>query len=355
MFQVRLVRSESSATRIWICGFGLLLFAPMSAKPLRSFPKMTATFLEPMDCLPVPKLPEGSQWLWEIKLDGYRAVAVKSGGAVTLYSRNKKILNKRFSYIVEQLRGLPDGTVVDGEIVALDDDGRPVFNLLQNFTSEAGRIRYFVFDLLFYDNRDLTRLTLLERRDMLRSLIKFEGGRVKISEFVEASAEQILSAVREQRLEGIVGKQKDSVYEPGKRSGAWIKHRVNLGQEFVIGGFTRGPHGLDAVIVGYYRGDELIYVARTRNGFVPASRRRVFETLRSLVTPKCRFVNLPETRKARWGEALTTEKMRKCVWVRPEIVAQIEFLEWTDADHLRHSKFAGLRDDKKAGDVIKEG
>jgi DNA ligase D-like protein (predicted ligase) len=326
----------------------------MPADPLRSLPKTKAAFVEPMDCLPVSKLPEGSEWDWEIKLDGYRAVAVKSANVVTLYSRNKKSLNERFPYIVEPLRELPEGTVVDGEIVALDDDGRPVFNLLQNFTSEAGRIRYFVFDLLCYDSRDLKGLPLLKRREMLRSLIKFDDERVKISEFVEASVEQMLLAVREQRLEGIVGKRKDSIYEPGKRSGAWIKHRVNLGQEFVIGGFTPGPHGLDSIIVGYYRGKELIYVARTRNGFVPASRQRVFEKLRPLVTPECPFVNLPETRKARWGEALTAEKMKNCVWVRPELVAQIEFLEWTDADHLRHSKFAGLRDDKDAGSVVKE-
>jgi len=321
---------------------------------LRSLPKVKAAFIEPMDCLPVAKLPEGPQWLWEIKLDGYRAVAVKSGGAVTLYSRNKKLLNKRFPYIVEPLRGLPEGTVVDGEIVALDDDGRPVFNLLQNFTSESARIRYFLFDLLCYKDHDLTRLPLIKRREILGSLIKFDAGRVKISDFVEASAEQMLSAVREQRLEGIVGKQKDSVYEPGKRSGAWIKHRVNLGQEFVIGGFTPGPHGLDAIIVGYYCDDELIYVARTRNGFVPASRHRVFEKLRPLVTPECPFVNLPETRKARWGEALTAEKMKKCVWVRPEVVAQIEFLEWTEGDRLRHSKFVALRDDKDPRKVVKE-
>jgi DNA ligase D-like protein (predicted ligase) len=326
----------------------------MPADPLRSLPKSKAAFVEPMDCLSVPKLPEGSQWIWEVKLDGYRAVAVKSGGAVTLYSRNRKSLNSRFPYIVQPLRSLPDGTVVDGEIVALNDDGRPVFNLLQNFTSEAGRIRYFVFDLLCYDNHDLMRLPLFKRRDMLRSLINFDGARVKISEYVEASAEQVLLAVREQRLEGMVGKRKDSVYEPGKRSGAWIKHRVNLGQEFVVGGFTPGPHGLDAIIVGYYRDDELIYVARTRNGFVPASRRSVFAKLRPLVVPECQFVNLPETRKPRWGEALTAAKMKKCVWVRPEIVAQIEFLEWTEADHLRHSKFVGLRDDKDPRSVDKE-
>jgi bifunctional non-homologous end joining protein LigD len=120
-------------------------------------------------------------WPWEIKLDGYRAVAVKSAAAVMLYSRNRKILNKRSPYIVEPLRALRDGTVVDGEIVALDDDGRPVFNLLQNFTSESGRIRYFLFDLLCYKNHDLVRLPLVKRREMLRSL-KFDNGRVAISD-----------------------------------------------------------------------------------------------------------------------------------------------------------------------------
>jgi ATP-dependent DNA ligase len=124
-----------------------MIRAQMPADPLRSLPKTKAAFVESMDCLPVPKLPEGSQWVWEIKLDGYRAVAVKSGGAVTLYSRNRKILNKRFPYMVEPLRGLPDGTVVDGEIVALDDDGRPVFNLFR--TSPASRaasdISYSIF------------------------------------------------------------------------------------------------------------------------------------------------------------------------------------------------------------------
>ena len=129
---------------------------------------------------------------------------------------------------------------------------------------------------------------------------------------------------------------------------------MNRGQELVIGGYMPGPHGLDSVIVGYYKGDDLIYVARVRNGFVPASRRRVFEQLRPLVTPNCPFVNLPETHRSRWGDPLDAEKMKKCVWVRPALVARIEFLEWTDADHLRHSKFVGLRDDKDARSVVRE-
>jgi bifunctional non-homologous end joining protein LigD len=159
------------------------------------------------------------------------------------------------------------------------------FNLLQNFRSAASHIHYFVFDLLVYDGRDLTRLPLVERREIMRSALKFKSPRIRISDYVEASATDMLDAVREQGLEGIIGKRKDSAYEPGKRSGAWIKYRVNRGQELVIGGYVPGTHGLDSIMVGYYKGDDLIYVARVRNGFVPASRRQMFEMLRLLAAP----------------------------------------------------------------------
>lgn len=129
---------------------------------------------------------------------------------------------------------------------------------------------------------------------------------------------------------------------------------MNRGQELVTGSLIPGPHGLDSVIVGYYSGKDLIYVAKVRNGFVPASRRQLFETLRPLVMPKCPFVNLLEKRRSRWDEGLTAEGMKECVWVRPELVAQIEFLEWTENDHLRHSKFVGLLDDKDARNMVKE-
>ena len=234
-------------------------------------PRKTAAFVEPMECLPVSKLPEGPQWVYEIKLDGYRAVAVKTGGKVTLFSRNHKSFNKRFPHIVEGLADLPDETVIDGEVVALDVAGRPDFNLLQNFRDAASQIVYYAFDLLVYQGRDLTRLPLKERRELMFSALKLRSNRIFASEFFEVSAQIMLQSAKEQGLEGIVGKRKDSLYEPGKRSGSWVKYRLNLGQEFVIGGFTPGPHGIDAIIVGYYRGKELIYVARTRNGFVPAS------------------------------------------------------------------------------------
>jgi len=307
-----------------------------------------------MECLSVSKLPEGPNWVWEVKLDGYRALAVRSGSGVTLFSRRRKSLNRQFPYIVEALADLSEGTVVDGELVAIDDSGRPDFNLLQNFRAEASRIQYYVFDLLCWGDRDLTRLPLIERRALLKSLVVVRDKRIRTAEYVEAAPTDLLAAVREQGLEGIIGKRKDSPYQPGKRSGAWIKYRVNRGQEFVIGGYFPGPHGFDSLIVGYYDGDKLMYVARTRNGFVPASRRQVFSKLKHLVTPSCPFVNLPETRRSRFGEELNAEKMKKAVWLSPKAVAQIEFLEWTEADRLRHSRFVGLREDKNPRSVVKE-
>jgi bifunctional non-homologous end joining protein LigD len=255
---------------------------------------------------------------------------------------------------VEALADLPAGTVVDGEVVAIDAGGRPDFNLLQNFRAEAARIHYYVFDLLCWKDRDLTRLPLIERRTFLKSLVVIRDKRIRISDYIEAAPTDLLSAVREQGLEGIVGKIKDSLYQPGKRSGAWIKYRVNRGQEFVIGGYFPGSHGFDSLIVGYYDGDNLMYVARTRNGFVPASRRQVFSKLKHLVALTCPFVNLPEARRSRFGEELNAEKMKKAVWLRPEAVAQIEFLEWTEANRLRHSKFVALREDKNPRSVVKE-
>jgi ATP-dependent DNA ligase len=188
----------------------------------------------------------------------------------------------------------------------------------------------------------------------MKSVLKFESARIRITDYFEVSAGDMLSAARGQGLEGVVAKRNDSRYEVGKRSGSWAKYRLNSGQELVIGGYFPGAHGVDAIVVGYYRGEDLIYVARVRNGFVPASRRQIFARLNLLVIPKCPFVNLPETHKGRWGEGLTAADMDKCVWVRPEIVARIEFLEWTGGDHLRHAKFAGLRSDKEPRTVRKE-
>ena len=163
------------------------------------------------------KLPEGALWIWEIKLDGYRAIAVKVDCSVNLFSRRHKSFSHQYPHIVQALAELPEGTVVDGEIVALDE-GRPSFNLLQNFRSAASNIHYFIFDLLVFNHRDLTKLPLVERRKVLKSL-KLGSERIRISEQFESSAANMLAAVRQQGLEGVIAKRKDSLYEAGKRTG----------------------------------------------------------------------------------------------------------------------------------------
>src|SRR5215471_12516271 len=323
-------------------------------RTLKSLPLCPATFREPMECLAVPTLPTGPDWVFEVKFDGYRAIAVKSGGRLNLFSRRRNFFNSQYSLVFEALADLPDNTVIDGDVVALNESGRPDFNLLQHYRAEASRIHYFVFDLLVYDNRDLTQLSLVERRQIMKSVLKFESPRIHITDYFEVSVKDMLSAARGQGLEGVVAKRKNSRYEPGKRSGSWAKYRLNSGQELVIGGYIPGARGVDAIVVGYYRGEDLLYVARVRNGFVPASRRQVFARLKPLIISKCPFVNLPETHKGRWGEGLTAADMGKCLWVRAETVARIEFLEWTGGDHLRHAKFAGLREEKDARTVVKE-
>jgi len=194
--------------------------SPSLEKQLDSLPPRAASFIEPMECVAVSKVHDGPQWVYEIKLDGYRALGIKSNGSVRLLSRRNDSFNRQYPLVVEALAELPEVTVVDGKVVALDASGFPNFNLLQNFRSVSERMHYFVFDLLVLQGRDLTRLPLIERREIMRSALKFSSYRIRISDYVEASATDMLMAVREQGLEGIIGKRRDSFYEPGKRSGA---------------------------------------------------------------------------------------------------------------------------------------
>jgi bifunctional non-homologous end joining protein LigD len=170
---------------------------------------------------------------------------------------------------------------------------------------------------------------------------------LRVSPLLLGPSGEVLEAVRKLGLEGVVGKRIDSTYEPGERSGAWIKHRTNREQEFVIGGYIPGAHGFDALLVGVYENKQLIFVAKVQDGFVPRIRDEIFPALKRLAVAHCPFKNLPEKRASRWGESLTAEKMKECRWVTPKLVCQAAFVEWTDAGHLRHCAFIAMRDDKK--------
>ena len=300
-------------------------------------------------------LPEGEEWIYELKLDGYRALAIKSGGRVQLRSRNDNDFTDKYPAIAKALERLPDESVLDGEVVALDESGRPSFNTLQNRSASAAPVFYYVFDVLVFAGRNLTGEPLDVRRSLLQTKVLPKLGEpIRHAAELQGSLHDLLDAVRAYGFEGLIAKRRDSLYEPGKRSGAWRKMRINRGQEFVIGGYTPSARSFDALIFGYYDGDQLMYVARTRNGFTPRSRLDLFERLKKLETSTCPFANLPEAKSGRWGQGLTAAKMAQCRWVKPVLVGQFEFLEWTPDSHLRHSRFVALRTDKNPRDVSRE-
>jgi DNA ligase D-like protein (predicted ligase) len=306
-----------------------------------------------MECLPVERIPEGDVWTYELKLDGYRLLTVKARGKVTLYSRRGTDLTWRFKLVADALATLPDETVIDGEVVALDERGRPDFNLLQNYRSAKSHIMLYAFDVLVRRGENLTQQTLSKRREVLASTVK-PHDHIGISQVSRQTAKEMLAFVKSHGLEGIIAKRADSMYEPGRRSGLWVKRRINLSQDFVIGGYVPSHLGVDSIVIGFYRDQQLRYAARVRAGFVPLTRRQVSERIRSLETRKCPFVNLPEKEAGQWGQGLTAEKMKECVWVKPQVVAEVEFLEWTGADHLRHTKFVGLRDGNDPRSIVRE-
>jgi len=317
--------------------------------------RVKAGFVEPMLLLRTEQLPDDlTRWSYQLKLDGYRAIAFKSGGTVRLRSRNDNDFTDRYPTVVGGLAKMPNETVIDGEVVALDDGGRPSFNALQNFTPGMS-IVYYVFDVLMLDGRDVMGETFETRQHVLeQKVLPLLAEPVRYTGELKARLRDLIHSVKAQGLEGLVAKRRNSKYEPGVRSGAWMKMRVNRGQEFVIAGYTIGTKTFDAVVIGYYEGDRLIYSARTRNGFTPATRNQLFKKFATLEIPECPFANLPEARSGRWGEGLTKAKMAQCRWLKPVLVGQFEFVEWTPDNHLRHSRFVALREDKGAQDVRRE-
>ncbi len=185
-----------------------------------------------MLCVPVKELPEGPVWEYELKLDGYGALGLKSGGRARLFSRNGKDFSARFPSVTRALDSLPDETLIDGEVVAVDERGHPSFSDLQNFDRAPV---FYAFDLLIMSGEDLMKRTLVRRRKALRKLTRQLVDPIRFSETFDTSPSEMIAVVREERLEGVVAKRRDSFYEPGKRSGAWVKLRVNRRQNFIVG------------------------------------------------------------------------------------------------------------------------
>ena len=322
----------------------------MKKKDLPTVDRVAPTFIEPMYAEVARELPDGNAWLYEAKLDGYRCLAAKRGAGVVLWSRRGNLFTARFPEVARACENLSPDTLIDGEVVAVNKAGRVSFNALQHGSSRAA-LQFYAFDVLIHHGRSVLRLPLETRRKLLEQALRKVYYPVIQSQTFEANPTDMIQAAKALGLEGLMAKRKGSLYEPGRRSGAWLKYKINQSQEFVIGGYTPG-NPFDALIVGYYEGSRLEFVAKVRNGFVPHVRREIFQLFASLETRECPFANLPEKRRTVW--ALTSEEMKNCHWLKPQLVAQVEFTEWTPDGHLRQSSFAGLRDDKEAQEVGRE-
>jgi bifunctional non-homologous end joining protein LigD len=328
---------------------------------LRTLPSAEAAFIEPMKAVLVDKLPRGEDWICELKFDGVRAVAVKIDEEVTLFSRSRQNLMLKYYEVAQSLKKLPaDSAVLDGEMVALDSQGRPSFQLLQAYhmSHEKPPLIYYVFDLLNVDGKDLLKLPLETRKKAAQELLRGMAPNVRFSSGINADSEKLMRELQKRGLEGLVAKRAGSRYEPGRRSGAWVKFKWTNQQEFVIGGFTE-PRGsrsnFGALLVGYYEGGRLFFAGKVGTGFGQELLASLHRRFQPLVRRGCPFANLPEKRgSGRFGAGLTASQMRRCIWLEPRLVCEVRFAEWTRDHHLRQPAFLGLREDKSPRDVVRE-
>lgn len=316
-------------------------------------------YVEPMKALAVETVPQGD-WQLELKFDGYRAIALVDRGVVALWSRNRNDLTADYPEVAAALKKLRcRNATLDGELVALDEHGRSSFQLMQQRELRGRRpaMQYFVFDLLHLDGRDFRHEPLEARRTALGRLIGAGDSAVRPSPVFDVEPAALMEAVREKGMEGIVAKRRGSLYEAGRRSGAWVKCRLASEQEFVIGGFTvpkRSRTHFGALLIGYYEGERLLCAGKVGSGFDDRLLAALHKKMSTLERRDCPFANLPSAKRTRFGTGLTAAALREVTWLEPELVCQVRFTEWTDDGSLRHPVFLGLRNDKRAREVVRE-
>jgi len=324
-------------------------------------PAAKPRFIDPMKAKLVEKPPTTGNWIYELKFDGIRLIAVKDHKKASLLSRNQNDLSGCFPEILQAVINLPpDECVLDCEVVALDEEGRSSFQLLQarEMDGRKSPIYFYAFDLLQLNGKTLVSLPLEVRKNVLESLCADAGNPIRYSGAIGGDANQLLKEVRRRGLEGIIGKLRNSVYEPGRRSGAWIKLKCVNEQEFVIGGYTP-PQGarkyFGAILVGYYDGDDLVFAGKVGTGFTAKSLARLHKKFQGERRADCPFVDLPSKQNGEWVLGITPSMMKKMRWTNPKFVAEIKFAEWTRDGKLRAPVFLGLREDKKPTEIVREG
>lgn len=303
------------------------------------------TWINPMLATLVSEPFDRPGWLFEIKWDGFRAVAEVNKGKVRLYSRRHLSFADRFPQLIQALQQLGHDVVLDGEIVVLDKQGRSRFQILQEYAKTGqGRLVYCAFDLLFLDGHDLRQLPLRERKKRLKQILGISS-LLLYSDHIETRGIAFYRAAAKKGLEGIVAKNAESTYHEGIRSRQWLKVKTRGRQEAVIGGFTRGrgerSAHFGALVLGVYERGKFVYIGHVGSGFSEEALAHVRSKLQPLIQSQCPFAVRPKTNAPAY-------------WVHPEIVCEVAFREWSAGGHLRQPVFLGLREDKNARDVRRE-
>jgi bifunctional non-homologous end joining protein LigD len=309
--------------------------APIKPMPKSVKPMLASMVKEPFD---------HPDWIFEVKWDGYRAIAEIRDGDVSLFSRNGISFAKKFLPVVESLRKFGFDAVLDGEIIVADDQGRPDFQMLQHYQgSGSGHLLYYVFDLLYFEGHDLTNLPLLRRKELLKKILP-TSPKIRFSDHVWKEGVLFYHVSREKGLEGIVAKHSQSTYETGRRSQQWLKVKTRLTQESVIAGFTEPGGGrkyIGALVLGAFEGDELKYIGHVGGGFTAKHLKDIREQLDSLIQKECPFNAKPETNAP-------------VTWVKPVLVCEVTLSGWTEDAVMRQPVFLRLREDKAAREVVRE-
>ncbi len=298
------------------------------------------TDIKPMLATLVDKPFDNENWLYEIKWDGYRAVSYLYNGTIEIRSRNNLLFNDKFKPVTEALKNWEVNAVIDGEIVAIDENGHADFQQLQGYAKNANKaeLLYYVFDLIWYDGKNLTGLPLIDRKRILKEICPEEQSVIRYSDHIVGNGKAFFNEALKQGLEGVMAKKMDSEYTTGFRSNFWLKIKSTNQLEAIICGFTeprRSRKLFGAIILGKYDGDELKYIGHSGSGFNDKSLKEAYKKFQPLITDKCPFKVVPKTNMP-------------VTWLKPKLVCEVKYSEWTEEKILRHPIFSGLREDKEA-------
>ena len=338
------VKSRQSATTPNKAYKAILDAAPKRPFPLNLGPMLATLVDEPFS---------SSEWSYEVKWDGYRALAFINKGQVELKSRNAKSFNEKFYSVFAALQQSGLNAVIDGEIVVTNAKGLSNFGSLQNWRSEAdGELIYYVFDVLWLEGRDLTKLPLSERRVVLRSILPPTWEIIRLSENFDVSGTKAFETARKLGFEGIIAKRNDSIYLSGERSKDWLKIKANKRQEVVIGGFTNNEGSnkpFSSLLVGVFEGKKLQYTGKIGTGFSIKTQKELLQQFKPLIRNTNPFSSVPDINSP--SRFRPDPPKAIATWLKPELVCEVSFTEMTADAVMRHPSFEGMRVDKKASEV----